>query len=68
MTLAAEKIHWREAIKLTLPNEHGSWSLALEPLALGLLVAPSAAGAALGLAAACGFFFAATVEGVITRE
>lgn len=41
---------------LLLPKEHGSWSLAFEPVVLGLLVAPSAAGAALTLAAAAGFF------------
>jgi hypothetical protein len=34
-----------------LPREHGSWSLALEPLALGLVAAPSVAGGALALAA-----------------
>ena len=39
-----------------LPREHGSWSLACEPLALGLLVAPSLGGAALALAAIAGFF------------
>ncbi|MBI2516228.1 MAG: YwiC-like family protein [Opitutae bacterium] len=39
-----------------LPKEHGSWSLALEPLALGLLVAPSFAGVALAAAALAGFF------------
>lgn len=39
-----------------LPKEHGSWSLALEPLALGLLVAPSWAGGALAAAAMAGFF------------
>lgn len=39
-----------------LPKEHGSWSLALEPLALGLLVAPSWAGGALAGAALAGFF------------
>jgi len=41
--------------ELLLPKEHGSWSLAFEPVALGLLVAPSAAGGALALAAAAGF-------------
>jgi hypothetical protein len=56
MTLSAEKTSWREAVKLTLPKEHGSWSLALEPVAFGLFVAPSAAGAALALAAVTGFF------------
>jgi len=44
---------WRD---LVVPKEHGSWSLALEPLALGLLVAPSRAGAALGLAVVAAFF------------
>ena len=39
-----------------LPKEHGSWSLAFEPLALGLLVAPSLGGAALALAAISCFF------------
>lgn len=39
-----------------LPKEHGSWSLALEPLVLGLLVAPSSAGGALTVAALAGFF------------
>ena len=39
-----------------LPKEHGSWSLVLEPLALGLLVAPSSAGGALTVAALAGFF------------
>lgn len=38
-----------------LPQEHGSWSLALEPIALGLLAAPSTAGAWLGVAAFAGF-------------
>lgn len=41
---------------VVLPREHGSWPLALEPVALGLLVAPSAAGVALGLAVTAGFF------------
>ena len=39
-----------------LPKEHGSWSLAFEPLTLGLLVAPTAAGTALAVAAASVFF------------
>jgi hypothetical protein len=38
-----------------LPKEHGSWSLVLEPLILGLLVAPSFAGVALATAAFAGF-------------
>jgi hypothetical protein len=41
---------------LAWPKEHGSWSLALEPLALGLIVAPSTAGACLALAVVAAFF------------
>jgi hypothetical protein len=41
---------------LLRPKEHGSWSLAFEPVVLGLLVAPSRAGAALAVAVAAGFF------------
>jgi hypothetical protein len=36
---------------VAIPSEHGGWSLTLEPVILGLLVASSASGAALGLAA-----------------
>jgi hypothetical protein len=39
-----------------LPKEHGSWSLALEPVMLGLLIAPSSAGMALAGTAIAGFF------------
>lgn len=46
----------RPATPVFLPKEHGSWSLALEPLALGLLIAPSWAGGALAAAALAGFF------------
>ena len=56
LTLTVEKFSWRAAAQLTLPKEHGSWSLALEPVAFGLLMAPSATGAALALAAVSGFF------------
>ncbi len=44
---------WRDLI---CPREHGSWSLAFEPIALALLVAPSAAGVALALALTALFF------------
>lgn len=40
---------------LVLPREHGSWALAFEPVALGLLVAPSLGGGWLALAVALGF-------------
>lgn len=56
ITTIPEKIGFRKAVNLTLPKEHGSWSLALEPMALGMLVAPSAAGGALVCAAVAGFF------------
>ncbi|HEX9160258.1 MAG TPA: YwiC-like family protein [Thermoanaerobaculia bacterium] len=40
---------------LALPNEHGGWGFLLEPLLLGLLVAPSIGGAFIGIAALFGF-------------
>jgi hypothetical protein len=40
---------------VALPSEHGGWGLTLEPGLLGLLVAPSAAGACLALAAMVAF-------------
>ncbi|HEX6419905.1 MAG TPA: YwiC-like family protein [Acidimicrobiales bacterium] len=38
-----------------MPSEHGGWGLTAEPALLGLLVAPSAAGVALSLAALVAF-------------
>jgi len=40
---------------VALPAEHGGWSLTLEPALLGLLVEPSWAGLAIGLAALLAF-------------
>lgn len=40
---------------IALPVEHGGWSFLAEPIALGLLVAPSGAGAAVAIASASGF-------------
>lgn len=40
---------------VALPTEHGGWSLTLEPAILGLIVAPAAAGLALGAAALVAF-------------
>lgn len=40
---------------VALPSEHGGWGLTAEPVVLGLLVAPSWAGLALGLAAVVAF-------------
>lgn len=41
---------------VVMPKEHGSWSLAFEPIGLGLLIAPSAGGAWLAVALSAGFF------------
>lgn len=68
MTLTMEKFSWRAATQLTFPKEHGSWSLALEPVAFSLLVAPSAAGAALALAAVSGFFLRRPFKLVVAGE
>ncbi len=68
MTTGLEKSHTRQAIKLILPKEHGSWSLALEPLALGLLVAPSAAGSLLAVAVLSGFFLRRPLKVVLSRK
>lgn len=40
---------------LALPVEHGGWGILLEPLALAMLIAPSRAGALVGVAAFFGF-------------
>lgn len=68
MTLSFEKLNWSEAVKLSLPKEHGSWSLALEPVAFGLLVAPTAAGAALALAATAGLFLRRPMKLLLTQK
>jgi hypothetical protein len=41
--------------KIALPVEHGGWGIVLEPAVLGLAVAPSWAGLAIGLAALLAF-------------
>jgi hypothetical protein len=46
----------RSALRaVALPSEHGGWGLAAEPGLLGLLVAPSVAGAAIAVAAVVAF-------------
>lgn len=40
---------------VALPAEHGGWGFTLEPILLGLLVAPSLPGMFLGIAAFCAF-------------
>lgn len=49
---AAARSPWRS---VAIPNEHGGWGLTLEPVLLGLLVAPSLAGVLLGVAAFLAF-------------
>ena len=53
---------------LLLPKEHGSWSLAFEPLALGLLVAPSVAGLGLAVAITAGFFLRRPLKLAVTLQ
>lgn len=47
---------WSQGRELILPKEHGSWSLALEPLIFGLIAAPSVAGGWFALAVVAAFF------------
>ncbi len=48
--------HPRSALRaVAVPQEHGGWGLSGEPVLLGLLVAPSVAGALLGAAALVAF-------------
>lgn len=42
--------------KLAMPVEHGGWGILLEPVVLGLIVAPSLAGLLVALAAVAAFF------------
>lgn len=49
---AATDLTYRQ---VTIPTEHGGWSLTIEPALLGLIVAPSPAGAALAAAALVAF-------------
>jgi hypothetical protein len=62
------KSQLREMLQLVLPREHGSWSLALEPLALGLIAAPSRAGFALSVAIVCGFFLRRPLKVLANRD
>ncbi len=51
-TLHTERALWKV---VAIPSEHGGWGLTLEPVLLGLLVAPSVAGGALAVAALLAF-------------
>lgn len=64
---AVENVSARKIVKMILPKEHGSWSLALEPIAFGLLAAPSAAGGALAITAVAGFFIRRPLK-IVFRE
>lgn len=50
--VAVARAPWRA---VAVPAEHGGWGLTLEPVLLGLLVTPSLAGVAIGLAAFLAF-------------
>jgi len=52
VTDASARSPWRAVV---IPSEHGGWELTLEPVLLGLLVAPSIAGVAIGVAAFLAF-------------
>lgn len=49
----SERPQWRT---VAVPSEHGGWGLTLEPVLLGLLIAPSLVGVVLGLGAFVAFF------------
>ncbi len=49
---ASQRPGWKS---VAVPNEHGGWGLTLEPVLLGLMVAPTTAGALIGLMALLGF-------------
>jgi len=53
---------WRT---VRMPSEHGGWGLTLEPVLLGLMVSPSAAGAAIGGAAFVSFLARTPVKLVL---
>lgn len=61
---ARERAPWRA---VAVPSEHGGWGLTLEPVLLGLLLAPSWAGALIG-AAAFGAFLARTPSKLVAVD
>lgn len=67
-TLVRPPVSRRPATTVFLPKEHGSWSLVLEPLALGLLIAPSWAGGALAAAVLAGFFARRPLKAAFSRK
>lgn len=59
----AQQVRWRS---IALPTEHGGWGFTLEPILLGLLVAPTWAGFGLALATAAVFLARRPVKLVST--
>lgn len=59
---AAQRSTWR---RVAMPSEHGGWGLTLEPPLLALLVAPSWAGASIGVAAVLAFLARTPVKLVL---
>ncbi len=53
---------WRS---VAVPSEHGGWGLTLEPVLLGLLVAPSVAGVLLGVGALLAFLIRTPLKLVV---
>lgn len=67
-TIDADRALTRAVVKgVLLPAEHGSWSFILEPVALGLLIAPSLPGALIALAALCAFMMHRPLRVVVDR-
>ena len=51
-----------------IPSEHGGWGLTLEPALLGLLVAPSIVGGAIGVAAFLAFLVRTPLKLVLVDQ
>lgn len=60
--LVNERPLWRT---VAVPSEHGGWGLTLEPVLLGLLIAPSIVGALLGAGAFVAFFVRSPLKLVV---
>lgn len=58
----SERPLWRT---VAVPSEHGGWGLTLEPVLLGLLIAPSLVGVVLGLGAFVAFFVRSPLKLVV---
>lgn len=60
--LVCERPLWR---RVAVPSEHGGWGLTLEPVLLGLMIAPSLVGAVVGLGAFIAFFVRSPLKLVV---